>query len=190
MNTEKKEYDLICSLGGNCSAAHNLRYRNMRYFSLPFDWCFIVNENPIKKLAECFKNDTLYKIAQKENLIPLTEEEEKLVNSHSNTFHYKDSFSEYYFVNHFKKPLSDGGYEDFRKDFEKRLSRLKNYIEQSNCILFILTTDIDFNEDVLLNLIKTLSDLYPKKNIDYRVMYFNAKSNDEKILNDISNGIF
>ena len=156
MNSKKKEYDLICSLGGNCSAAHNLRYRNMRYFSLPFDWCFMVNEMPIEKLTECLKENTLFKIAQKENLIPLNEEEEKFVALHSSAFNYKDTFSEYYFVNHFRKKISEGGYEDFRKKFEKRLSRFQEYIEKSNSILFILTTRINFREDILLNLKNTL----------------------------------
>ncbi len=27
-------YDLICSLGGNCSVAHNLLYRRLRKFAL------------------------------------------------------------------------------------------------------------------------------------------------------------
>ena len=52
-----KTYDLVCSLGGNCTVAHNLFYRNKRYFSLPFDWLYMENETPVFKLAECFKND-------------------------------------------------------------------------------------------------------------------------------------
>ena len=44
----KQEYDLIVSLGGNCMVANNLRYRNMRPFSLPFDWVYMIDEKPLK----------------------------------------------------------------------------------------------------------------------------------------------
>lgn len=40
----KTEYDLIVSLGANCSVAHNLRFRGLRPVSLPFDWCYFVDD--------------------------------------------------------------------------------------------------------------------------------------------------
>ncbi|MCR5839069.1 MAG: papain-like cysteine peptidase, partial [Kiritimatiellae bacterium] len=40
-------YDLIFSLGGNCAAAHNLKIRRLRPYSLPFDWTYMVDERPI-----------------------------------------------------------------------------------------------------------------------------------------------
>ena len=52
--TDRRHYDLIVSLGANCSAAHNLRYRNMRPFSLPLDWVYIENDKPIKWLINAF----------------------------------------------------------------------------------------------------------------------------------------
>ncbi len=40
----KKEYDLIFSLGGNCAAAHNILYRGLRKYALPFDWTYMKDE--------------------------------------------------------------------------------------------------------------------------------------------------
>ncbi len=39
--TGRKKYDLVCSLGGNCSVAHNLIFRGLRKFALPFEWAFL-----------------------------------------------------------------------------------------------------------------------------------------------------
>ena len=175
-----KEYDLICSLGGNCSAAHNLRFRNLRKFSLPFDWCYMVDESPVLKLAECFQNNCLLKIACKDNLMPLTDEEERSVMFHSDTVHYKDQYSGFYFVNHFHKTLQDGGYEDFRKSFENRLLRLVEYIEKSQNILFVLATAFEFDIKAVLELQSVLTQKYPAKSIDFHIMMFNS-TNDETI---------
>lgn len=177
-----KEYDLICSLGGNCSAAHNLRFRNLRKFSLPFDWCYIVDETPIFKLAECFQSNSLLKIACKDNLLPLTDEEERSVMFHSDTVHYKDQYSGFYFVNHFHKTLQDGGYEEFRRSFEARLLRLAEYIEKSRNILFVLATAFEFDVSAVLQLQQVLIQKYPEKNIDFYIMMFN--SSDDKTINE------
>ena len=66
MNTKQK-FDLVFSLGGNCTAAHNLQYRGLRKFSLPFDWTYIVDEKAIYNLAEGFQTDFKYFLL-KENL--------------------------------------------------------------------------------------------------------------------------
>lgn len=69
MNGNKRQYDLICSLGGNCAAAHNLQYKGLRPFSLPFDWVYMLNEEPLYKLADCFKDD-FSRFFLQENLKP------------------------------------------------------------------------------------------------------------------------
>ena len=172
------EYDLVCSLGGNCSAANALKYRNLRNFSLPFDWCYIINEKPIWMLAKCFDNDTLFEIAKKENLLSLSEKEELNVHLHANTIHYKDAFSGYYFVNHFYKSIENGGYEDFNAKFKKRLRRLIDYIKMSDKILFLLSVSFEFDKDALLELQKVLKNKYPNKKIVFNVIEFNCNNND------------
>lgn len=178
MDGSKKTYDLICSLGGNCTVGNALRFRNLRKFSLPFDWCYIVDEKPIYKLAECFKNNTLSEIAKKENLTPLTENEEKGV-SHSGTIHYKDKYSGFYFVNHFYDTVENGGYIPFREKFDRRIKRLIDYIESSNSILFILGVGFEFNINAVYELKNILKNKYPNKKIDFEIIEFNC--NEDKI---------
>ncbi|MBS4774058.1 MAG: hypothetical protein KHX55_07295 [Proteobacteria bacterium] len=177
MNSKRK-FDLVCSLGGNCSAAHNLRYRKKRYHSLPFDWCYIVDEKPVYKLAECFKNDSFELIAQKDNLRSLTpEEEEKNVN-HPDTIHYKDDWSNYYFVNHFYKTIENGGYTEFYKKFSKRIKRLLKEIDNSKNILFIISSPFEFNKNAVLELQNVLAEKYPNKCFSFELVEFNCKNNE------------
>lgn len=63
-------YDLICSLGGNCSVAHNLLYRRLRKFALPFDWTYFEDISAIYKLAESFEVKFADQL-KKENLVEL-----------------------------------------------------------------------------------------------------------------------
>ena len=46
----KKEYDLICSLGGNCAAAHNLLIRKLRQAAYPFDWIYFKSDEAVYKI--------------------------------------------------------------------------------------------------------------------------------------------
>ena len=112
--------------------------------------------------------------------MPLTDEEERSVMFHSDTVHYKDQYSGFYFVNHFHKTLQDGGYEDFRKSFENRLLRLVEYIEKSQNILFVLATAFEFDIKAVLELQSVLTQKYPAKSIDFHIMMFNS-TNDETI---------
>ena len=172
----KKKYDLICSLGGNCSVAHNLRFRGLRLYSLPFDWCYMDNETPLYKLAECFMNDSFNLIAQKENLIFLPNNENDKF--HSNTVHYKDSWSNYYFVNHFCKKIEEGGYDDFSKVLKRRIRRLLDKIETSQNILFILGVNFEIEKSALLYFQSVLNKKYPNKNITIELVEFNCNTND------------
>lgn len=173
----KTKYDLVCSLGGNCSAAHNLRYRRKRFYSLPFDWCYMVDEKPVYTLAECFRNDSFDLLAQKNNLQKLSPEEEKNVRHH-NTIHYKDVWSGYYFVNHFYQTIENGGYPEFQQKFGKRIKRLLNEIDNSQNILFLLGTSFEFNKDAALALQKTLQEKYPGKNFSFELIEFNCKTDE------------
>ena len=148
-------YDLICSLGGNCAIAYNLRYRNMRYFSLPFDWTYIKDEKPIEFLTYCFKGEKNFKdIALKSNLELV--EVDKKNDGHRDKIKYRDNLSKFYFFNHFTEPIEMGGvYDNFKKTFDKRIDRMLELIEKSSKILFILSTSFDFELSYFYNLFYT-----------------------------------
>ena len=174
------KYDLIISLGGNCMVANNLRYRNMRPFSLPFDWVYMIDKKPLKYLIEGFK-DKFKNLCLFENL-------EKVQGNDAHKIIYKDNYSGFYFPNHFEKDVIDKSeYKRFYEKLKRRIDRLFNCIEKNNSILFVLACEIPFEESDILELKTTLSKLYPHKKLDFRIMIFNANTNAEKTLdNNIS----
>lgn len=180
-----KKFDLICSLGGNCSAAHNLEYRDLRKFSLPFDWTYIKNENAIYNLAECFKNN-FKNFFLKENLQELTGSEYNT--SHINKVQYKDLKTDYYWVNHFNRKIENSEeYEKVKQKIDRRIKRLLYGIQRSNNILFILSTNFLMKTtDPLKNLLKVLNKLYPEKNFYIKVISFNCEVDEYINSNNIN----
>lgn len=169
------EYDLICSLGGNCTAAHNLRYRNMRLYSLPFDWCYFTTPEALTHLAHGFKNQ-FSDFCKKENMQKLEDN-----SAHQNIF--KDNFSKYIFPNHIQKSELDAQtYNEFYQTFNRRVQRLFECIEKSNNILFLLSSPLQISEDILKTLHQELSDTFSNKNIFLKVLLMNNP--EEKEIND------
>ena len=178
----RKQYDLICSLGGNCSVAHNLRFRNMRPFSLPFDWCYILDDAPIYKLAECFDNNFKF-YCLKENLQELPEN-----SAHKDKVQYKDTYTGYIYANHFSKSINDcsgGGneYMNFKAKQDRRIERLYSEIEKGSKILFLLSTSFEIGIDCVANLKRALEQKWNNKVFDFIVMSFNC-SEDSTIENN------
>jgi len=167
-----KQYDLICSLGGNCAAAHNLLHCGLRKFSLPFDWLYILDDGPIYRLSECFEND-FKNFCLKENMKPLPEGVNR---SHLDREQYYDTYTGYRFVNHFSKKIEDGGFPEVKKKITRRISRLLSYIEQGKDILFILATSFEFDLDSVIKLSQTLQEKWPDKNFSFEVLMFCSAS--------------
>ena len=162
-----KEFDLICSIGGNCSAAHNLRYRNMRHFSLPFDWCYFENAEAIKNFATGFQNE-FQDFCKKENML-------QVEGKAHHSIIFQDAYSKYFFPNHFSSSDLNVSYDKFYGNFRRRVSRLISYIKQSKNILFIVSSKLILEKNIFLELSSALKTLYPDKNIEIRVMLFNQK---------------
>lgn len=93
-------YDLIVSLGGNCSAAAQLNMRGLRQEALPFDWVYVVDERPFIWLAE-HVGDRWRDLCLKENLQEITPGHAEWSAEHADRVQYVDRESGYRFVNHF-----------------------------------------------------------------------------------------
>jgi hypothetical protein len=181
MTFEKKEYDFICSLGGSCASAFQLKFRSLRFASLPFDWLFTKEPDSIIKLADCFKDDfknwLLY-----ENMEEVPEKER----GDSKLFQYKDKATGYQFIHDFEKPLSDSNQFNYVKTkYEKRIKRLYNFIDRSKNILFILDTNFSLNEKIIQKFLKTINKKWPEKNIDFIQLEFNANEDSSYIKDKI-----
>ncbi len=158
MDTNKEKFDFVCSLGGNCMAASQLRQRGLRTFSLPFDWLYIKDEQTLYKLAECFKNN-FKTFMLKENMRPVSQQEFPN-NGHPDRIFYQDMMSGYYFLNHFDKELDvDNEYEKVSKKIKRRIERLNRLIKKSNRILFLLSSTFEISEDSILFLSNTLKEI-------------------------------
>ena len=167
------EYGLICSLGGNRSAAHNLQIRGLRSFSLPFDWLFVVDDRPIWYLSERFKT-CFERFCLKENLVELQDPEHGT--DHDGRMQYKDIVTGYRFVNHFSRPTEEPGeYERVYVTLRRRIERLYKAIEGTDRILFVLVTGTSIDcADALWVLLSTLRTLWPQKIVDIVQMSFEA----------------
>ncbi len=175
MNTKQK-FDLVFSLGGNCTAAHNLQYRGLRIFSLPFDWTYIVDEKAIYNLAEGFQTDFKYFLL-KENLQELPKE--NYSKDHKDKIQYKDTKTEYYFVNHFLKSIDDiNEYNRVKNKFDKRVKRLDSFIKKSKRILLLLSINFSIDIELCKYLINILNEKYPDKIFYLRVMSFGVNEDD------------
>ena len=177
----KKTYDAIISLGGNCAAASQLRMRGLRPVSLPFDWLamtdplaidFLINEFPVG-LPNFFK---------KGNLVPFN-------CPHQNgtaPFRYEDAQSRFCFIHHFLQSLSDGGYEEVNAKIRRRIDRMFRLIENGEKILFVLATSFAFNPSLADRLVASFRARWPEKTLDFRFMQFSVSFSDEKVLADES----
>ena len=172
----RTEYDLIASLGGNCTAAAHLRRRGMRPYSLPFDWLFMDTPQTIEYLAGAFPN-RFSDFCLKENLVPI----EKAGQGAAGTarYAYRDVISGYSFVHHFHDSITTtGGYDKVSSMLKRRMDRFFQKIDSSNSILFILSTAFDFPYKMADDLIASLRRTYLEKHIDLYVVQHGMRFDD------------
>lgn len=171
-----KEYDFICSLGGNCSVAHNLLYRKLRKFSLPFDWTYFLDSKAIYNLADSFAIKFSNQL-KKENLKELPKNA-----MHPDKIQYEDMATNIIWPNHFEyKKDANKNFIDVKSKINRRFQRLLACINDANKILFIFATTFELDLQPLLYLYEKLKFLYPDKEIDIRVLSFNCEQ-DETIM--------
>lgn len=171
--SSNKEYDLICSLGGNCAAAHNLRIRNLRTVAYPFDWTYFKSDRAIYKLADNFV-DGFKNFLKKENLelLPVNE-------AHSDKFQYLDKYSDIIWANHFCSSIeNEHTYLAVKTKIDRRFKRLIDNIAKSSSILFVISVYYETQLDAFKYLHNILKTLYPNKKFDIKVISFNCL-NDE-----------
>ena len=169
----KQKYDFICSLGGNCSVAHNLRYRNMRSFSLPFDWTLMANEQPIEYLIKGFKT-RFDGFMEWENACEFESPTEEFGKS---AFHIEDKKSNFRFIHlfygkRFNREMFDVG----KRIMMRRISRLYDVVEKSKRVLFVLQTSFTYELEIARRLRAVLVETFPGVEIELRIMQMGAEN--------------
>ena len=157
--------DLIVSLGGDCIAASQVRARGLRPFSLPFDWCCASGGAcAIEKLAEQFESG-FSGFARRENLEPIP----------GHRFGYKDKLTGFSFIHHFAAEITlPGEFERFDAVLQRRLTRLRKAIEQSNSVLFLISFVWKVDETCLRTMDSACSGLWPDKKFQYVMLTYNS----------------
>ncbi|MBO4520194.1 MAG: hypothetical protein J5787_03205 [Alphaproteobacteria bacterium] len=177
MSADKQQYDLVCSLGGNCAAAFQLQCRGKRLFSLPFDWCYVENERPLEYLPEGFA-DGFKNLALKENL-------KRVDGNKDHPVIYQDCYSGYFFPNHFKED-AEKEYDGFYKKLRRRTERLLDKIRNARRVLFIFSALIPFDVSRFERLSEKLSQLYPAVHFDFKLISFGCPAEEELTVGNIT----
>lgn len=179
-NKHKKKYDLICSMGGNCAAANNLKLRDLRPYSLPLDWIAMVDLRPLKYLPEGFR--TNFKgLALKENMEPITDA--NLYAYQEGHGQFRDKVTGFDFIHHFTPNMDN--YESAIAVFHKRCVRFMEQLKQMKSVLFVLSTRFEFDLKYIKEIDKTLKELYPNCQFDYEIMQFYASKNGQETIDNI-----
>lgn len=181
-DNQKKTYDLVVSLGGNCSAAHNLRFRGLRPVSLPFDWCYLVDAQPIRfwidEVARGFPN-----LLKKEHLREILPGDKEFAPAHSDVKQYVDTGSGYRFVNHFHRTIDEPGeYDTVFEMIHKRANRLVSAFERGGSFLLVLATPVDVPIELLKRLVETCSERFGNSHFDLRYCHFEQGHDTEQNL--------
>jgi len=170
MSGNKETYDLVVSLGGNCAAAHNLRYKNLRTAAYPFDWTYFNSDEAVYKLVDGFK-DSFNNYALKENFkeLPINPE-------HPDRIQYEDTYGKIVWANYFRYcENNDEDYAAVKEKLDRRFKRLIDEINKSNKILFIFSTSFQIKPDAFCYLSSCLNEIYPDKDIHIRILSFNCE---------------
>jgi len=144
----KKKYDVIISLGRDCTISYYLRHFQLQKESLPFDWLII---HSLESILQLFQND-FDDFLSKENL--------------SYELTWKEGLQ--YIDNKYKLSFRHDFIKDFHNEFEdvvfkykRRISRMQNKLSNAKKVLFVhQTKNIEYDLPFLKRFINTLNELY------------------------------
>lgn len=168
--------DMIFSVGGDCIAAFQQKSRNLRPYSLPFDWCFADGEGALSNFASMC--DTGFRdFALKENMqeIPGTR------------FGYKDVKSGYNFIHHFKASIeTPGEYSRFNEILRRRISRFYAEVERAQSILCLLSRTWKLRDSCLDPLRQVFRKRWPGKKMHYAIVTYNSSPPQIEVRDNVS----
>jgi hypothetical protein len=183
MNSKQK-YDLVCSLGANCSASNALKFRKLRNVALPFDWTWFDSEEALLSLAQGFKCK-FANFMNKENLRKLTPDEYS--NSHSDRIQYEDINTKFRYYNHFNVTSNESLEIDrVIKIFRRRCDRFDFLLKNSKNVLLILSCSSDLPLDSVRYLFDVIKAQY--QNCAFKLIFqaFDCNEEIKKEIDDIT----
>lgn len=176
-----RAYDLVFSLGANCSAAHNLKIRQLRPFALPLDWTYMVDEKPLVWLRSAFASG-FSGFCEWENLEEILPGHPEYTDFHKGRRKFIDKLTGYRFINHFM--VSGTAEEDYRAGYcaiKRRIERLFDALSTHQRFLLVLGSRHPVHCETLIGLRSSLSELFPGKLFDIDTVEFNAAEDIEDV---------
>ena len=176
MKTNRRDYDLIVSLGGNCGVAAQIAHRGLRHCSLPLDWALMDSEKPLKMLPELlftrfagfcmYENMFEYRAPAKEHGVRMCQLEDK--------------YSGYRMIHSFPAPFADRDkYESNLAVLKRRIERMYTLVSKAKNILFVLSTGFEFDSGLLDGVYAALNKTFPDVVVELSSMQFAAHNCEE-----------
>lgn len=160
----KKKYDVIFSLGTDCSCAGYMKKNNLRSFSGPFDWLthasFAVHMDLILSDFKGFMNI--------EDFLPLEKDAAALDN---NCDYYENRKTGFYFFHDFKKDIPlETAFPTIKEKYNRRINRFYEQLKTNEKVLLIWFSHYESVSDEMVK--KKCNDLIQKlnKKVDFLII--------------------
>ncbi len=174
-------YDFIASIGFNCSVASQLKGRNLRTCSSPFDWLLKESPTALEETLELL--DTRFANFLKWENMRLKDSSNEKNENHCHAVH--DFVNHTEFLHDFKAfPLSHEDYTEVREKYLRRIDRFYRNCAEAGRILFCVSgTGGQLSKERLIAARERLESIFPNKIIHLFAVVFEA---DETGVNEFS----
>lgn len=179
---KKEKYDLIVSLGAQCSCSQLLRSLNLQDYSFPFDW---LGGGELKTRVSLVINNF-------KDFLNL--EDLELIGSRTNPEPcdiYKNNKTDIVFNHDFQIGMPiENTYPFVKEKYQRREKRLLNLITQSKKILFMYIEALgnpEYSAEYIKEAYDKLKNAYPDKELYFKYIYLtkdNSNDNEYKKLSD------
>lgn len=170
---QKAEYDLVVSLGGSCAAAGQLLAREMRKFSLPFDYLYSYSVRPLESLARQFKTDfSRWLLPENVRECPVDK-----MRPGASEYQYFDEETGYLFAHQFLRHADADHINEVRQRSLRDIRKLCEKMSMARSVALCFDADFDGDvESAILTLRESLLEKFgADKRVDCYIWRFNAK---------------
>lgn len=162
-------YDVVASLGGNCSVAFQLMHRGKRPCAYALDWTLMDDARAITYLPEGIRT-RFSAWCQKENLI---EYDEPGMEHGKKVFRYEDKLTGFRFMHHFHGAVEEGScYADAKKKLDCRMVRFYESMSKAKRAFLILSMKFPIAREDAQKILEALDSAFPGVYIRLRVLMF------------------
>lgn len=181
MTTNRKEYDLIASLGGNCSASSQIRFRGLRTCSLALDWTTFFSDKALAYIPEGLRS-RFRDLCRYENM---QEFDAARIEHGRLTYKFMDTATGFHFWHHFFEPLADRqAFDRQRLVLERRMDRFYSKVAESKNALFILSTPFSYDPGFDEAILSALREVFPDTTSELVAIQFASQSHERLDLCD------